>query len=104
MQALVYDISPYYGENTWLVCFEDLDSGANPGPPGTAQTDNDCNDFVFKVTAYGATPVEKLDLRRPEDDVPALSGFPPLPRARPSTDAPAVLRWPRACGPRARPV
>jgi hypothetical protein len=60
MQALVYDISPYYGENTWLVCFEDLDSGANPGAAGTAQTDNDWNDFIFKVTAYGATPVEKL--------------------------------------------
>jgi hypothetical protein len=60
MQALVYDISAYFGDNTWLVCFEDLDSGANPGPYGTAQTDNDWNDFIFKVTAYGATPVEKL--------------------------------------------
>ena len=60
MQALVYDISPYFGENTWLVCFEDLDSGAWPGPAGSAQTDNDWNDFIFKVTAYGATPVEKL--------------------------------------------
>jgi hypothetical protein len=60
VQALIYDISPYFGDNTWLVCFEDLDSGANPGAYGTAQTDNDWNDFVFKVTAYGATPVEKL--------------------------------------------
>ena len=31
-QALVYDISNIIGApNTWLVCFEDLDSGANPG-------------------------------------------------------------------------
>jgi len=60
MQALVFDVSPYFGDNTWLVCFEDLDSGASPGAYGSAQTDNDWNDFIFKVTAYGATPVEKL--------------------------------------------
>jgi len=60
MQAVVYDISRFAGENTWLVCFEDLDSGANPGSAGQAQTDNDFNDFVFEVTAYGATPVQPL--------------------------------------------
>jgi len=60
MQALVYDLSRLKGDNTWLVCFEDLDSGANPGPPGQAQTDNDFNDFLFEVTAFGATPVEPL--------------------------------------------
>ena len=60
MQALVYDISRIRGENTWLVCFEDLDSGANPGPMDQAQTDNDFNDFIFEVTAYGATPVQPL--------------------------------------------
>jgi hypothetical protein len=59
-QALVYDISRFRGENTWLVCFEDLDSGANPGPMGQAQTDNDYNDFLFEVTAFGATPVQPL--------------------------------------------
>ena len=60
MQALVYDISRFRGENSWLVCFEDLDSGANPGLLGQAQTDNDFNDFIFEVTAYGATPVQPL--------------------------------------------
>ena len=60
MQALVFDISRFQGANTWLVCFEDLDSGANPGPLGQAQTDNDYNDFIFEVTAYGATPVSAL--------------------------------------------
>jgi hypothetical protein len=60
MQALVYDVSRFRGADTWLVCFEDLDSGANPGPPGHAQTDNDYNDFIFEVTAYGATPVQPL--------------------------------------------
>jgi hypothetical protein len=60
MQALVYDISPFKGDNTWLVCFEDLDSGANPGPVGQAQTDNDYNDFIFEVTAIGATPAQPL--------------------------------------------
>jgi hypothetical protein len=60
VQALIYDISRFKGANTWLVCFEDLDSGANPGLLGQAQTDNDYNDFIFEVTAYGATPVQSL--------------------------------------------
>lgn len=59
MQALVFDISDYAGPNTWLVCFEDVDSGANPGPC-CATTDNDFNDFVFEVTAFGATPTSKV--------------------------------------------
>jgi hypothetical protein len=62
MQALVYDISRFKGANTWLVCFEDLDSGAVPGPLGLKQTDNDFNDFIFEVTAFGATPVQPLSL------------------------------------------
>lgn len=60
VQALIFDISRFTAPNTWLVCFEDLDSGANPGPPGQAQTDNDYNDFIFEVTAYGATPAQPL--------------------------------------------
>jgi len=56
VQALVYDVSPWSGPNTWLVCFEDLDSGAQPSPC-CAGTDNDFNDFVFEVTAVGVTPV-----------------------------------------------
>jgi hypothetical protein len=60
VQALVFDISKVLGQaNTWLVCFEDLDSGANPGPCCTP-TDNDYNDMVFEVTALGATPVQVL--------------------------------------------
>ncbi len=59
MQALVYDISDFAGPNTWLVCFEDVDSGADPGPCCTT-TDNDFNDFVFEVTAFGATPTQPL--------------------------------------------
>ncbi len=60
VQALVFDVSPWATPNTWLVCFEDLDSGAMPGPPGAAQTDNDFNDMVFEVIALGATPVKAL--------------------------------------------
>jgi hypothetical protein len=60
VQALIYDLSLIEGPNTWLVCFEDLDAGANPGPAGSAQTDNDYNDFIFEVTAFGATPVQPL--------------------------------------------
>lgn len=60
VQALVYDISRFKGPNAWLVCFEEHDSGAIPGPSGMAQTDNDFDDFVFEVTALGATPVQSL--------------------------------------------
>ena len=56
VQALVFDVSRFTMPNTWLVCFEDLDAGSNPGAMGTSATDNDYNDFVFEVTAFGATP------------------------------------------------
>lgn len=57
VQAIVYDISSETQPNTWLVCFEDCDSGPMPGPccPDNG-TDNDFNDLVFEVTAFGATP------------------------------------------------
>jgi len=61
VQALVFDISNYSFPNTWLVCFEDLDSGSLPTGPGGA-TDNDFNDFVFEVTALGATPTLHMSL------------------------------------------
>jgi hypothetical protein len=60
MQALVYDISAFTQPNTWLVCFEDVDSGANPGEMGASDTDNDFNDFIFEVTAFGATPTRPM--------------------------------------------
>ena len=61
IQALVYDISQWTEPNTWLVCFEDLDSGAETAPCcNSSGTDNDYNDLVFQVTAYGATPVKPL--------------------------------------------
>lgn len=59
VQAIVYDVSRWTQPNTWLVCWEDLDSGPMPGPPGTT-TDNDFNDFVFEVHAMGATPASSL--------------------------------------------
>ena len=62
VQALVYDVSRWTVPNTWLVCFEDLDSGPMPGPLGSAATDNDYNDLVFQVTAFGATPARLLTL------------------------------------------
>jgi len=55
VQALVFDVSRFTQPNTWLVCFEELDTGANPGPC-CYPTDNDFNDFVFEVSAFGATP------------------------------------------------
>lgn len=59
VQALVFDLSDYMGPNTWLVAFEDVDSGAQPGPC-CATTDNDFNDLVFEVTAFGATPTQPV--------------------------------------------
>jgi hypothetical protein len=59
VQALIIDISSTTQPNTWLVCFEDCDSGANPGPCCVG-TDNDFNDFVFEVQALGVTPVQPI--------------------------------------------
>ncbi len=59
VQALVFDVSRWKGPNTWLVCFEDRDSGL-PVTSCCSGTDNDFNDMVFQVTAYGATPVRTL--------------------------------------------
>ncbi len=56
VQALVYDVSRWKGPNTWLVCFEDTDSGL-PVQACCNGTDNDFNDLVFQVTAFGASPV-----------------------------------------------
>lgn len=60
VQALVFDISTIVGvPNTWLVCFEDLDSGLQPSAC-CASTDNDFNDLIFEVQAFGATPAAPL--------------------------------------------
>ena len=59
VQAIVFDVSRFRGPNTWCVCFEDLDSGANPGPC-CQTTDNDFNDMVFEVTVLGPLPVKAM--------------------------------------------
>lgn len=59
VQALVFDVSQWKGPNTWLVCFEDTDSGA-PVTACCSGTDNDFNDMVFEVKALGATPTQTL--------------------------------------------
>ncbi len=55
IQALVFDVSPWTRPNTWLVCFEDRDSGALPSPCCDT-TDNDYADYVFEVRAEATTP------------------------------------------------
>jgi hypothetical protein len=60
VQALVFDLSSLKGQGTWLVCFEDDDSGAMPGPLGQAQTDNDYSDLVIEVTVLARTDAEPL--------------------------------------------
>ena len=59
VQALVFDLSRIGRPDTWCVCFEDLDSGANPGPC-CATTDNDFNDMVFEVTVMGPVPTKAM--------------------------------------------
>src|SRR5262245_17177846 len=56
IQALVFHVSRWTRPDTWLVCFEDRDSGAHPGPCCDG-TDNDYADFVFEVRAQSTTPV-----------------------------------------------
>lgn len=60
VQALVFDLSSLKGPGTWLVCFEADDSGATPGPPNQALTDNDFSDLVFEVTVLAPTAAEPL--------------------------------------------
>jgi len=59
VQALIFDVSAWTQPNTWVVCFEDLDSGPNP-TPCCSQTDNDFNDLVFEVTVARAVGVEPV--------------------------------------------
>ena len=59
VQALVFDVSRWKGSNTWLVCFEDLDSG-RAITSCCSGTDDDYNDMVFQVSALGATPAQTI--------------------------------------------
>jgi Domain of unknown function (DUF4114) len=60
VQALVFDVSSIVGTpNTWVVAFEDLDSGANPAPC-CSPTDNDYNDLVFEVTVAQPVAVQQV--------------------------------------------
>ncbi len=63
VQALVFDVSRWKGVNTWLVCFEDRDSG-QPIQACCDGTDNDFNDLVFQVAAFGATPTQHITFGR----------------------------------------
>lgn len=54
IQALVFDISAWTRPLTWLVCFEDHDTGLVPGPCCDG-TDNDYADYVFEVRAQATT-------------------------------------------------
>jgi hypothetical protein len=73
VQALIFDVSRWAGGNTWLVCFEDKDTGGlllDRGDRGSngrhdddadgSGSDNDFNDVVFEVRANGATLVHNI--------------------------------------------
>ena len=79
VQALVFDVSRWAGADTWLVCFEDRDSGAMPDREVIGAdsddddeehegddrrrcrvSDNDYDDVIIEVGAEGATPARSL--------------------------------------------
>jgi len=79
VQALVFDVSHLTGKPTWLVCFEDRDSGGRPTRTyrdaadeddpedepeemehGRRTADNDYFDVVFEVTTDTYTPVHPI--------------------------------------------
>ena len=93
VQALMYDVSRWAGPDTWLVCFEDHDTGGalmaggdasyddrkktnpkcrrprdevveGPGSPGSWWLDSDYSDVVFEVKAEGATPARGITFGR----------------------------------------
>ena len=56
VRALAVDLAPVpHTPNVLLGCFEDLDSGPNPGPC-CATTDNDFDGCVMEVHALGTSP------------------------------------------------
>ena len=55
IQALVFDVSEWTRPLTWLVCFENRDTGAMPGAC-CETTDNDYADYVFEIRAEAITP------------------------------------------------
>ena len=78
IQALVFDVSRWTGQETWLVCFEDQDRGAKPTRRREDSADSDAEeepdpqehgrsvpgsdffDVVFEVTAGGVTPAHPI--------------------------------------------
>jgi hypothetical protein len=74
IQALVFDVSPWTGPNTWLVCFEDRDTGGPLIEDQDAEadetddidderrqgSDNGFDDVIFEVHADGATNARSL--------------------------------------------
>lgn len=77
VQALIFDVSRWAGTDTWLVCFEDRDSGAMPDRDvigvdsdeddrdhderrRSRVSDNDYDDVIFEVVAEGATPTRPM--------------------------------------------
>ena len=78
VQALVFDVSRWAGTDTWLVCFEDRDSGAMPDREVIGAdsdddeeregddrrrcrvSDNDFDDVIIEVGAEGATPARAM--------------------------------------------
>ena len=80
VQALVFDVSRWAGTDTWLVCFEDRDSGAMPDRDvvgvdsddddhgdrdhderrRSRVSDNDYDDVILEVVAEGATPTRPM--------------------------------------------
>ncbi len=59
-RALVFDVSAWSAPDTWLVCFEERDPGADPNRVEPEHPEGDACDMVFEVRALGTTPVKTV--------------------------------------------
>lgn len=58
VQALIYNVSAIRGYPSYIVAWEDLDSGAAIEPVCCSGTDNDFNDLVVEISAFSPVPTE----------------------------------------------
>ena len=57
-QALIYNVSAFRGYPSYIVAWEDLDSGAAIQPACCTGTDNDYNDLVIEISAQSPVRTE----------------------------------------------
>ena len=65
VQCLIFNISALRGRPTWVVAWEDIDSGSPISPAWTnSTTDNDFNDLVVEITADSPVTIDESSWSR----------------------------------------